>query len=193
MPEHPHRVLPVVGACAGPPGYLHHCRAQTWLSFPFLASLTCFSHQPGHSASFGGPQLASRSLTLLRRNAPPVGTSIFGIRAPLVEAGLSKDDIRALARDLGLPVWDKPAQACLASRIPYGDCITGAKVVQVEAAEEALRRQGFQQLRVRHHGPVARIEVPLAELPRLLDEETCRQVVRDLQAAGFTYVTLDLQ
>ena len=117
----------------------------------------------------------------------------LGIRAPLVEAGLSKDDIRALARDLGLPVWDKPAQACLASRIPYGDCITGAKVAQVEAAEEALRRQGFQQLRVRHHGSVARIEVPPAELPRLLDEEMRSRIVRDLQAAGFTYVTLDLQ
>ena len=114
------------------------------------------------------------------------------VRSPLVEAGLTKDDIRILSRARGLPTWDKPAMACLASRFPYGDRITGDKLHQVAAAEQALRELGFQEFRVRHHGQVARIELPIAQLPRLLEESRRAQIVGDLRALGFVYVTVDL-
>ena len=106
---------------------------------------------------------------------------------------MTKEDIRALSQSFGLPTWDKPAQACLSSRFPYGDRITPEKIAQVEKAESGLRELGFRQLRVRHHGDVARIEVPTADIARLVDEETSRQVVARMKEAGFTYVTIDLE
>lgn len=114
-----------------------------------------------------------------------------GARAPLKEAGLTKADIRALARWHGLPVWDKPALACLGSRFPYGAPITPAKLAQVEAAEEVLRELGLRQCRVRHHGDLARIEVEAADMPRLV-EHAVEVVERIRAAAGFRHVTLDL-
>ncbi|MCS6880929.1 MAG: ATP-dependent sacrificial sulfur transferase LarE [Oscillochloridaceae bacterium] len=114
-----------------------------------------------------------------------------GVRAPLKEAGLTKADIRALARWHGLPVWDKPAFACLGSRFPYGTPITPAKLAQVEAAEEVLRELGLRQYRVRHHGDLARIEVEAADMPRLV-ERAVEVVERIRAAAGFRHVTLDL-
>ena len=117
----------------------------------------------------------------------------LGVRSPLMEVGMTKEDIRTLSRSLGLPTWDKPAQACLSSRFPYGDRITPEKIAQVEKAESGLRELGFRQLRVRHHGDVARIEVPKADIARLIDEETSRQVTARLKEAGFTYVTIDLE
>jgi uncharacterized protein len=116
-----------------------------------------------------------------------------GVRAPLDEAGLGKDDIRALARHLGLPVWDKPALACYSSRIPYGVPVTVEALAQIGRAERALRGLGLRQVRVRHHDSVARIEVPPAELPRLLDDALREQVVAAVRAAGYLYVTVDLQ
>lgn len=116
-----------------------------------------------------------------------------GVRAPLDEAGMGKDDIRAVARHLDLPVWDKPALACYSSRIPYGTPVTVETLTQVGYAERALRRLGFRQVRVRHHGAVARIELDAAELPRLVDADLRAQVVREVRAAGYTYVALDLQ
>lgn len=114
-----------------------------------------------------------------------------GVRAPLKEAGLTKADIRALARWHGLPVWDKPAFACLGSRFPYGMLITPAKLAQVEAAEEVLRELGLRQYRVRHHGDLARIEVEPADMPRLVNQAV--EVVERIRAvAGFRHVTLDL-
>jgi uncharacterized protein len=110
-----------------------------------------------------------------------------------MEAGLTKAEIRALSARAGLPTADKPAMACLASRIPYGTPVTAEVLGQVERAEDALRAAGFVQCRVRHHGDVARIEVPVAELPRLLAEGLREQVVREVKAAGYRYVTLDLQ
>lgn len=113
------------------------------------------------------------------------------VRAPLKEAGLTKADIRALARRHGLPVWDKPAFACLGSRFPYGMLITPAKLAQVEAAEEVLRELGLRRYRVRHHGDLARIEVEPAEMPRLVNHAV-EVVERIRAAAGFRHVTLDL-
>ena len=116
----------------------------------------------------------------------------LGVRAPLIEAGLTKDDIRAISKQWGLETWDKPAMACLASRFPYGDRITADKLHQVAAAEQTLRGMGFRQFRVRHHGQVARIELPIAQLPKLLEESRRAQVVGDFRALGFVYVALDL-
>jgi uncharacterized protein len=112
------------------------------------------------------------------------------VRAPLKEAGLDKADIRALARHLGLPNWDRPASACLASRLPYGSEVNAEKLAQIEASEAALEELGFRQMRVRHHGEVARIEVPPQEMSRLL--ELAGQVSERLRSLGFRYVTMDL-
>jgi uncharacterized protein len=113
-----------------------------------------------------------------------------GVRSPLQEVGLTKLEIRELARGVGLPNWDKPAAACLASRIPYGTPITAQRLSQVERAESTLRRLGFRQMRVRHHGDIARIEVEPGDLRSLLAHRD--QVVEAFKALGYTYVTLDL-
>jgi uncharacterized protein len=117
----------------------------------------------------------------------------LGVRSPLMEAGLSTHDIRQLSKERGLPTWDKPSLACLASRFPYGDRITAEKLRQVGEAESFLREQGFSQVRVRHHGDIARIEVEPDQVPRLLDGDLRRAVVDRLRALGFVYVTVDLQ
>ena len=116
----------------------------------------------------------------------------LGVRSPLREAGLGKRDIRALSRRLGLPTADRPARACLASRFPYGTRITAGGLRRVDAAEEALRRLGFEQARVRHHGPVARVEIPAARIRAFLAPGVRRRVVRALRELGWTYVALDL-
>jgi uncharacterized protein len=116
----------------------------------------------------------------------------LAIRAPLAEAGMTKQDIRDLSRHLGLPTWDQPAQACLASRFPYGSEITPEKLRQVAAAEQGLRALGLREVRVRHYGDLARVEVPVADLPRMADELRA-PAVEAVRAAGFIYVTLDLQ
>jgi uncharacterized protein len=117
----------------------------------------------------------------------------FSVRAPLKEAGLNKQDIRALARFLGVPVWDKPAQACFSSRIPYGTRIDVASLQMVYQAEKLLHDLGFRQVRVRHHDKLARIEVEPGELARLVEEQTGRAVTEGLRTIGYLYVTVDLQ
>ncbi len=117
-----------------------------------------------------------------------------GARAPMIEAGLTKDEVRRLSRELGLPSWDKPATACLASRIAYGVTVTEERLRQVEHAEALLRAEGFRELRVRHHDSLARIEVPPGELARLTaDDQRRDRIVDGLKALGFAFVTLDLQ
>jgi len=111
---------------------------------------------------------------------------------PLAECGLSKAQVRAIARAWGVPVADKPAAPCLASRIPHGQQVTGQKLRQIDAAEDVVLAEGFSDVRVRHHGAVARIEVPADELGRLADDELRRRVVDGVRAAGFRFVTLDL-
>jgi len=117
----------------------------------------------------------------------------LGIRAPLLEAGLTKSDVRAIARDLGLPVSDKPAAACLASRIPVGTPVTQERLSQVERAELAVAELGFRQFRVRHHGDVARLELDAEGDRRLHDVELRRRLVAAVRAAGFRFVTVDLE
>lgn len=117
-----------------------------------------------------------------------------GALAPLLVAGLDKDDVRALSRQLGLRTWDKPAMACLSSRFPYGSRITLAGLNRVERAEEWLRQElGVGQLRVRDHGAVARLEVSRRDLPRLVEDESRLRLIAELKALGYTYVTLDLE
>jgi pyridinium-3,5-biscarboxylic acid mononucleotide sulfurtransferase len=116
----------------------------------------------------------------------------LGVRSPLREAGLSKADIRALSRRFGLPTWNKPAMACLASRFPYDTPITSEALVRVGRAEDALRALGFGQLRVRNHDTVARIEVLPEEIVRIVRPAVREKIVAALRKAGYTYVTLDL-
>jgi uncharacterized protein len=116
-----------------------------------------------------------------------------GVRSPLYEAGLTKAEIREAARRMELPNWDKPAMACLSSRIPYGTAVTGETLARIEAAENVLRALGLSQYRVRHHDTVARIEVPRSEWPALLADDRLDRVVSGVKAAGYRYVTLDLQ
>lgn len=117
----------------------------------------------------------------------------LGVRSPLEEAGLGKDDIRCLSRLLGLPTWNKPALACLSSRFPYGTKITGERLQKVESAEDLLRDLGFSQFRVRYHGDMARVEVSPGELGRFFEEGLREKAVAGLKKLGFVYVTLDLE
>lgn len=114
----------------------------------------------------------------------------YGMRSPLQEVGLTKAKIRTLAKEMHLPNWDKPSSACLASRIPYGDPIDEQKLNQIGKAEWVLRDLGFRELRVRHHGALARIEVPLKDFDALLAHRA--HIVSSLKGLGYNYVTLDL-
>jgi uncharacterized protein len=116
-----------------------------------------------------------------------------GVRAPLLEAGLSKEEIRELSRDRGLSTWNKPASACLASRIAYGVEVTPERLDRVARAESFLRTLGLTQLRVRDHGDLARLEVPVADVARLASEELRSTIASFMRELGFSYVTLDLE
>jgi pyridinium-3,5-biscarboxylic acid mononucleotide sulfurtransferase len=115
-----------------------------------------------------------------------------GVRAPLIEAELSKREIRDLSRALDLPTWDKPSYACLSSRFQYGDRITAEKLRQVDAAETFVRSLGFRQFRVRHHDRLARLEIPLEEIPRLWQDGRHEAIVTRFRELGYLYVAVDL-
>jgi uncharacterized protein len=111
----------------------------------------------------------------------------------LIEAGLTKAEIRQLSHIAGLPVWDRPASACLSSRIPYGMPVTIEKLSIIEQGEAKLRQFGFRQMRVRHHGDVARIEIAPEEMPRALNLEMTRRITAAFKNLGFKFITLDLE
>ena len=113
------------------------------------------------------------------------------VLAPLAEAGLTKLEVRALAKAAGYPVWDRPAAPCLSSRVEYGRTVTREVLAQVERGEESLRQLGFREFRVRHHGELARVEIARNELPRALTMEMLDAITAALKQAGFQYVTLD--
>ncbi len=115
------------------------------------------------------------------------------VRSPLIEAKLTKAEIRVLAHAAGLPIWDRPASACLSSRIPYGLPVTIQKLSDIERGEAALRKLGFHQMRVRHHNDIARIEIAPDELPRALNLEMTQQIVAAFKRLGFKYIALDLE
>jgi uncharacterized protein len=113
-----------------------------------------------------------------------------GVRSPLLEAGITKPEVRAIAKHLGLPVWDKPAMACLSSRVPHGTAIDPQLLRQIEAAEDVLVELGLRQFRVRHHDEIARLELPPDEFPMVIAHY--QEIVDGIKAAGYRYVTLDL-
>lgn len=114
-----------------------------------------------------------------------------GVRSPLVDVRLSKTEVREISRLLGLPTWDKPSLACLSSRIPYGMSVTRQALEQIDRAEQAVHRLGIRQVRVRHHGALARLEVELDDLPTLIAHR--ETIARELYELGYTYVTIDLE
>jgi pyridinium-3,5-biscarboxylic acid mononucleotide sulfurtransferase len=115
------------------------------------------------------------------------------VLAPLLDAGLRKSEIRLLSQRAGLPTWDRPASACLASRVPYGTEVTPERLTMIERGEAALRELGFHQFRVRLHDKLARVEIAPEEMERVLSKETCAAISQALKRAGFTYVALDLE
>ncbi|MFI5126708.1 MAG: ATP-dependent sacrificial sulfur transferase LarE [Candidatus Acidiferrales bacterium] len=115
------------------------------------------------------------------------------VLAPLLSAGLRKNEIRALSREAGLATWDRPAAACLSSRVAYGTAVTPELLARIERGEDFIRGLGFRQFRLRAHGELARVEIAPEELPRVLDAETMRRMAAELKQLGFTYVTLDLE
>jgi uncharacterized protein len=116
-----------------------------------------------------------------------------GVVAPLLEAGLTKQEVRDLARAAGMRIWDKPASACLSSRVEYGRPVTREVLAVIEQGEDALHALGFRQLRVRHHGEIVRIEIAREDLPRALDPRMATEFTRIFKALGFKFVTLDLE
>ena len=116
----------------------------------------------------------------------------YGVRSPLVEAELTKDEIRSLSKDMDLPTWDKPAQACRSSRIPYGTPVSVEALGRIAKAEEFLHGMGIKQLRVRHHGTVARIEVEKADFAILFEDEARKRITEYFRSIGYAYVTMDL-
>jgi uncharacterized protein len=168
---------------SNPPNRCYYCKSELY------SKLSAFAAQRGFAVICDGT------------NADDVGdyrpgrqaAREFGVRSPLLECGLTKADIRELSRRADLPTWNEPASACLSSRIPYGQVVTIEKLSMVDKAEAALKELGFRQVRVRHHGEVARIEISEDEMPRALHAEMARQMAGAVKRVGFKYVALDLE
>ena len=168
---------------ANPSNRCYHCKTELYEHLSQLA------HDRGFSVIVDGSNADDRGDYRPGRQA----AREFGVRSPLDEAELTKDEIRALARDAGLPIWDEPASACLSSRIPYQSEVTEAKLATIERAEEIVRALGFRVFRVRHHDTLARLEIGRDEMPRALEPEINQALVSGLKAIGYKYVSLDLQ
>jgi len=166
-----------------PPNRCYYCKME------LFGKLHKLAHQHGLNWVVDGTNCDD-----LRDWRPGMQAALeMAVRSPLKEAGLTKHEIRSLSKRIGLPTWNKPSLACLASRFPYGDRIILEALQMVAEAEDYLHDLGFKQVRVRHHNSVARIEVPLKEMRRFYQAELRRQVVGRLDLIGYTYVTLDLQ
>ncbi|MBT9173858.1 MAG: tRNA-specific 2-thiouridylase MnmA [Syntrophomonadaceae bacterium] len=172
--------LGIPGFAENPPERCYHCKAE------LFGKLSALANRLGYRFVADGS------------NADDTGDWRPGMKAaaeqgvisPLRDAGLTKDEVRMMAREFGLPNWDKPAMACLSSRFPYGQPITAEKIAQVAEAERFLRQLGFGQLRVRHHGDTARIELPADRLTEAVAQAPA--IVERLRQLGFTYISLDL-
>jgi uncharacterized protein len=166
---------------ANPSNRCYFCKTELWDRLAAVAA------ERGYAAVLDG----SNADDVGDHRPGAAAADEHGVRSPLLEAGLTKDEIRAWSRELGLPTWDQPAAPCLASRLPYGLAVTPGRLRQVERAELGLRALGFRDFRVRHHGTVARLEVHPAELGRVAaHREAIHRAVSD---AGFARVLLDLQ
>ena len=165
-----------------PPDRCFHCKNE------LFAKLRCIAESDGYRYVIDGSNLDDLDDWRPGRKA----ALAHGVRSPLIEAGLKKQDIRDLSLELNLPTWNKPSSPCLSSRFPYGEPITAEALVRVDSAENVLRSFGFREFRVRHHGETARIEILEADIPRFLDPALRIPVTRNLRALGYRYVTLDL-
>lgn len=166
---------------ANPADRCYHCKKE------IFSALMALAGQKGFAGVASGANVDDAS----DYRPGAAAEKELGIRRPLVEAGLNKAEIRAASRALGLATADKPSAACLASRVPYGQAITAAKLQRIEQAEAFLRKLGLSQYRVRDHETIARIEVPAEELPKIVQSR--RVIVERLKALGYAYVTVDLQ
>jgi pyridinium-3,5-biscarboxylic acid mononucleotide sulfurtransferase len=167
---------------ANPTNRCYHCKTTLY------THLTALAREEGYRHVANG--LNVDDLGDYRPGLQAAGE--HGVRAPLQEAGLTKADVRAISKLLDVPTWDKPAMACLSSRVPYGEEITREKLSQIDRAEQFVRDLGYRQLRVRHHGQVARIELPADEMLGFV-ERHAEAVAAHFKGLGFLYVTLDLQ
>ena len=159
----------------------------------YLCKRALFSRLRGIAQNYGYEVADGSNLDDLGEYRPGLrALRELGVRSPLVEADLTKADIRSLSREMGLPTWDQPSQTCLSTRFPYGDHLTEEDLRRVEKAEEFLHSLGLTQLRVRVHGMLARVEVPEYETVRVL-RELAPQIVDEFKALGYTYISLDLE
>jgi pyridinium-3,5-biscarboxylic acid mononucleotide sulfurtransferase len=168
---------------ANPANRCYYCKHELY------ARLTEIARERGFAAVVDGSNADDRGDYRPGRQA----AREFGVLSPLDEAGLTKDDIRELARDAGMATWDEPASACLSSRIPYHSEVTEAKLRTIEAAERVLRTLGFRVFRVRHHDAIARLELGRDEMPRALEPDVAAEIDRGLRALGYAHVAIDLR
>lgn len=178
----PVEVLQISGLAKNPPDRCYHCKKALFRKFGQIALENDIMYivEGSNLDDTGDYRPGLRAIEEL------------GVKSPLRDVGLTKVEIRFLARDIGLSVWDKPSYACLASRFVYGEEITEEKLKRVDRAEQFLLDRGFHQMRVRIHGQMARIEVETDEFPKLLQEENRKAITAAFQEYGFTYVTVDL-
>ncbi len=174
--------LSVKGFSSNPPDRCYFCKAELFQKLMEVAT----EHGIRYVADGSSLDDASDHRPGMRAAAE------LGVVSPLREAGLTKKDIREISRTLGLSTWDKPSFACLASRFPYGEEITAEKLKMVDAAESFLRSAGFRQVRVRHHGATARIEVPEDDIHQFAEKSLRERVASKLKEIGYVYVSLDL-
>ncbi len=175
--------LDIAGFAENPTNRCYHCKKELFTKVVELASQHGIAHvADGSNADdtndFRPGMQAMREL---------------GAVSPLMDAELTKDEIRIISREMGLPTWDKPSFACLSSRVPYGEAITVEKLSMIDRAEEYLLGLGFRQVRVRHHGGIARIEVGAGEREKLFHSDTMDGIDKALKEIGYAYVTLDLK
>ncbi len=175
--------LSIPGFAENPPDRCYLCRGSMYRAMLELA------HSEGGSTLVDGANLDDLSDY---RPGMKAATAL-GVRSPLAESGMGKDEVRALARRLGLTNWDLPSSPCLSSRFPYGETITEPKLQMVAAAERGLRDLGLRQVRVRHHGNLARVEVDAADIERAAGEPVRHTIVNLLRSIGYDYVTVDLE
>ncbi len=175
--------LEIPGFSKNPPDRCYYCKRQ------LFGELSAVAREEGFSFIVEGSTLDDDKDYRPGRRA----VQELGIRSPLKEASFTKAEVRELSRGLGLPTWDKPSFACLASRFPYGEEISEQGLRMVGEAEDLLFGLGFKQVRVRHYGSLARIEILPEEMPRLIEGPLREKVARRLKEIGYRYVTLDLQ
>lgn len=184
----PHRVieseeLDIPGFADNPPDRCFHCKGEL---FGILSEI---AEKEGYRTVCDGSNRDDLADYRPGRKA----AEKFAVRSPLVEAGMSKDDVRYHSKRLGLPNWDKPAAACLASRFPYSEKITAEKLTRVEKAEEILKKAGYRLVRVRHHDKIARIELDPKEIKRFVNDPEYGEYIKLIKTLGFSYVTLDAE